>query len=80
MVIKYIWEFLSEREKNKFLILLCLSIIVLFFEIISIGTIFPFIYSLIDENFLDKYIFLREIYEPFNLQKNHFSIFILFFY
>ena len=79
MVIKYIWEFLSEREKNKFLILLCLSIIVLFFEIISIGTIFPFIYSLIDENFLDKYIFLREIYEPFNLQKNHFSIFILFF-
>ena len=61
MVIKYIWEFLSEREKNKFLILLCLSIIVLFFEIISIGTIFPFIYSLIDENFLDKYIFKRDL-------------------
>lgn len=79
MVIKHIWQLLSEKEKNKFLILLCLSIIVLFFEIISIGTIFPFIYSLIDENFLDKYIFLREIYEPFNLQKNHFSIFVLFF-
>lgn len=79
MVIKHIWQFLSDKEKNKFLILLCLSIVVLFFEIISIGTIFPFIYSLTDENFLDKYVFLSEIYEPFNLQKKHFSIFVLFF-
>ena len=80
MVIKYIWEFLSEREKNKFLILLCLSIIVLFFEIISIGTIFPFIYSLIDENFLDKYIFLKRFMNLLIYKKIIFQYLFFFFY
>ena len=74
-----IWSFLSENDKKKFILLIGFSIIVLFLELLSISTIFPFIYSLIDENFLDKYIYLKRIYDPFELKNSYFSIFVLFF-
>ena len=74
-----IWSFLSENDKKKFILLIGFSIIVLFLELLSISTIFPFIYSLIDENFLDKYIYLKRIYDPLELKNSYFSIFVLFF-
>ena len=78
MVTKYIWNFLEKSEKKKFIILICLSIIVLLLEIISISTIFPFIYSLADNNFLKKYEYVNQIYNLFNLKNSYFSIFVLF--
>ena len=78
MVTKYIWNFLEKSEKKKFVILICLSIIVLLLEIISISAIFPFIYSLVDNNFLDKYGYINQIYNLFELKDFYISIFILF--
>ena len=78
MVINYIWNFLEQSEKKTFVILICLSVIVLLFEIISISTIFPFIYSLVDNNFLEKYEYINQIYDLFGLKKSYFSVFILF--
>tara|TARA_A100001015_G_scaffold313648_1_gene421357 strand:+ start:1149 stop:2855 length:1707 start_codon:yes stop_codon:yes gene_type:complete len=78
MVINYIWNFLEKSEKKTFVILICLSVIVLLLEIISISTIFPFIYSLIDNNFLEKYKYVNQIYDLFGLKNSYFSIFILF--
>ena len=77
MLTNQIWNFLSLKDKKKFFKLIFFSIIVLFLEIASISTIFPFIYSLSDENFLNKYQYLNELYEPLNLKKNYFSIFVL---
>ena len=78
MVINYIWNFLEQSEKKTFVILICLSVIVLLLEIISISTIFPFIYSLVDNNFLEKYEYINQIYNLFGLKKSYFSVFILF--
>ncbi len=78
MVINYIWNFLEQSEKKTFVILICLSVIVLLLEIISISTIFPFIYSLVDNNFLEKYEYINQIYDLFGLKKSYFSVFILF--
>lgn len=77
MLTNQIWNFLSLKDKKKFFTLIFFSIIVLFLEIASISTIFPFIYSLSDENFLNKYQYLNELYEPLNLKKNYFSIIVL---
>ncbi len=79
MVIHQIWNFLSFKDKKKFSALILLSIIVLLLEIASISTIFPFIYSLSDENFLNKYEYLNDLYTPLNLEKNYFSIIVLLF-
>ena len=74
-----IWSFLSKNDKKKFILLIGFSVIVLILELISISTVFPFIYSLMDENFLEKYIYLKKIYEPLDLKNSYFSIFVLFF-
>tara|TARA_E500000178_G_scaffold355300_1_gene427437 strand:+ start:4046 stop:5752 length:1707 start_codon:yes stop_codon:yes gene_type:complete len=79
MIINQIWNFLSFKERKKFSVLIFLSIIVLTLEIVSISTIFPFIYSLTDEHFLIKYEYLNNLYKPLNLDNNYFSIIILLF-
>ena len=80
MVVNHIWHFLSKNEKKRFSILIGLSVIVLFLEILSISAIFPFIYSLIDTNFLNKYAFLSQIYSKFEIKSSYFSIIVLFFF
>ena len=79
MIINQIWNFLSFKDKKKFSTLIFFSIIVLLLEIASISTIFPFIYSLSDVNFLNKYQYLNDLYKPLNLENNYFSIIVLLF-
>ena len=78
MIINQILEFYLLNKK-KFSTLIFFSIIVLLLEIASISTIFPFIYSLSDVNFLNKYHYLNYLYKPLNLENNYFSIIVLLF-
>ena len=72
-----IWSLLSPKEKKTFILLLFFGIILLLLEIISIGSIFPIVYSINDNNFYENLKFLKFFQEFFSSQKYNFPIFIL---
>ena len=71
-----IWSLMNSKDQKKFIFLLFFSFFILFLEILSIGSIFPVIYSINDPDFYKKFKFL-ENFTSINF-KNHinFSIFI----
>ena len=55
MNISLIWSLLSHNQKKTFLVLIFLSIIVLFLEIISIGSIIPVIHSISGSDYISQF-------------------------
>ena len=72
-----IWSLLSFKEKKTFLLLLFFGMIILLLEILSVGSIFPLVYSINEDDFYEKLKFLEFFQEFFSSQKYNFSIFIL---
>ena len=72
-----IWSLLSNKEKKNFIFLLFFGIIILILEIISIGSIFPVVYSISDSNFYEKFYIFEQFQSFFSKNKYNFSIFIL---
>ncbi len=72
-----IWSLLSFKEKRTFVFLLFFGIVILLLEILSIGSIFPIVYSINDNSFYEKLLFLDFLQEFFSSQKYNFPIFIL---
>ena len=72
-----IWSLLSSKRKRTFVFLLFFGIVILLLEILSIGSIFPIVYSINDNSFYEKLLFLDFLQEFFSSQKYNFPIFIL---
>lgn len=72
-----IWNLLTYRDKRIFIFLLIFSVIVLLLEIISIGSIFPIIYSISDESFYQNFPLFKKLEIYFEYNSYNFSIFIL---
>ena len=75
--IKSIWTLLSIKQKKTFSLLLFFGLFVLLLEIISIGSIFPVVYSINDSNFYEGFEFLEKFEQFFSNNKYNFSVFIL---
>ena len=71
-IIPLIWSLLSHTQKKTFVSILLFGIVVLILEIISISSVFPVVYSINDENFYEKFIFLNDYKEFFS--KNQFNL------
>lgn len=72
-----IWSLLSIKQKKIFSLLLFFGLFVLLLEIISIGSIFPVVYSINDSNFYEGFEFLEKFEQFFSNNKYNFSVFIL---
>lgn len=73
-----IWNLLNAKDKKFFIFLLLFSIIVLLLEIITIGSIFPIIYSISDKSFYQNFPLFKKIEIYFEYNSYNFSILILF--
>ena len=60
-----LWTFLERINKKNFIALVFLMIISAFIEIISIGSVLPFLSALLNPNFLDQNFFGFEVKELF---------------
>ena len=68
--------FISYAKKT-FVSILLFGIVVLILEIISISSVFPVVYSINDENFYEKFIFLNNFKEFFSQNQFNFSLVLL---
>ena len=76
-IIPLIWSLLSHTQKKTFVSILLFGIVVLILEIISISSVFPVVYSINDENFYEKFIFLNNFKEFFSQNQFNFSLVLL---
>ena len=76
-IIPLIWSLLSHTQKKTFVSILLFGIVVLILEIISISSVFPVVYSINDENFHEKFIFLNDFKEFFSQNQFNLSLVLL---
>ena len=79
--LKNLHSTLNQEFKNKFYLLLFLMVVNAFLEIISLGSIIPFISSILDPNFFDTIIVEKRLSNFFphydiKFNFNHISIFL----
>ena len=62
MVIQNIWSLLDKNQRKKLFFLFFFNMYITLLELVSLGSIFPIIYSLNDESFLfEKYEILKKL-------------------
>lgn len=71
-----IWSLMNSGEQKKFIFLMIFGFFILFLEILSIGSIFPVIYSINDPDFYKKFNFLESLTFIDFKNRINFSIFI----
>lgn len=71
-----IWSLMNPGEQKKFIFLMIFGFFILFLEILSIGSIFPVIYSINDPDFYKKFNFLESLTFIDFKNRINFSIFI----
>ena len=71
-----IWSLMNLGEQKKFIFLMIFGFFILFLEILSIGSIFPVIYSINDPDFYKKFKFLENLTFIDFKNRINFSIFI----
>ena len=71
-----IWSLMNSGEQKKFIFLMIFGFFILFLEILSIGSIFPVIYSINDPDFYKKFKFLENLTFIDFKNRINFSIFI----
>ena len=75
-----IWSLMNSGEQKKFIFLMIFGFFILFLEILSIGSIFPVIYSINDPDFYKKFNFLESLTFIDFKNRINFSIFIQILY
>lgn len=63
-----LWLFISYKKKNQLKIYALLTILSGFAEMLSVGSIIPFVMALINPTQLNDFIFFQNIFKLFNLQ------------
>ena len=66
-LIKSYWEQLNKKRKSQLKLLSFIMLLSGFFEMLSIGTVLPFLSALTNDNLLLKNVFLRNIFFTFGL-------------
>lgn len=72
-----LWTFLERINKKNFIALVLLMIISAFIEIISIGSVLPFLSALLNPNFLDQNFFGFQVKELFGNKSREETILLI---
>jgi ATP-binding cassette, subfamily B, bacterial PglK len=72
-----LWGHTSRRRRFQFLLVLVLTIIASFSEMLTIGAVFPFVTSLISPEKLFEFDWLKPVISYFNIKSTHDMVLVL---